>query len=1087
MKNVLKKIIIFTSIFLIPITSVYAEAGFSGSGVVQKTSGGGGGKSKSGLTLGKAVMLKFTLIKAEGDEIIPLSRAYMINFNSSTLTKAFKGKEKNNICDYFNGSLSSYENCIVGDLTEDGYKLSEIQLTETAKKTGNLNDQGLMFSNIGKILPDGSYLTFNVNNLRIAVMGYSTNKITPEYENIVLYMLKLGEVTEETELDKIDDIDKYRMLIEPVYYLKKDDNHYMFATTKAIANMANKNYPKNNPAYGVYADQLAYNLYADEQFGKINNPFLYHNGGYNSSNPWENIADGYNGIGYAMVRLKYDDTPYCKIEKDENGNFIYYDSGGIPYENDAGGYNFGYFIKEGVCGCKKLETSPYRDEILNPDVYPEIREIYDRDCDSKICQYEKRGGTYTFYGNDGNKVGSYKDFIDSCGCGNVNVLSLRSSVSKFSNTYNNKCSNPDDDEGLENNLNDCNDTEYKTSTLITAADGKVENIIDTEDEDYEMNYHFKRKIANDNKYCTVTCDEHININNMVGKYKVMAGQYFKFSEYPQIIAKKSCSVETKYRDWNSDYEDALEDLKIKYNIYARKYASVYESPESIGDCNCDENDNCDTKYKYYYQEYKVTQDKVTGEPKIEPNSRLSSGTYCQESDESDSTIKKAKNAFEKARADLKALFDKLNECNTFLSEDVNPYDFYDFQLEFQFLYDQRYANGNFYTNSRPNLFNHSIRPNSLDDSGFIKFDNKDEDAITETTESKYYDRPDSCNYSIMEINGRETIGDGTASVDTEYNNDFGDYCTNTAILNRTVEYTYNSSPAVYKKVNAYDYEISEATGDEITNKKANNPNQIYLGNVYDTDVTSIARTNKNYYIFTKLGDAESERDRQALSPSASSLPAENGQIYNYIKDSTRCTGSSNCKLERYCDYKVENEIFKTDEPDDPEPENPSDPTAIYNVVFRIVSPSIIDPNNRLIHGDYANTVGFKNWVNSKGDAVKREIETTDTFNPENLEYEFIIDGGVIKKIRDYNAENKYNDFNLKCEDGLECISDFIKDYETNYGKATIRAGSNIWRYLEYDETAENKYSIKTYARGEYASTKGKSYDEIVVGDEELHP
>ena len=43
MKNVLKKIIIFTSIFLIPITSVYAEAGFSGSGVVPKTSGGGGG------------------------------------------------------------------------------------------------------------------------------------------------------------------------------------------------------------------------------------------------------------------------------------------------------------------------------------------------------------------------------------------------------------------------------------------------------------------------------------------------------------------------------------------------------------------------------------------------------------------------------------------------------------------------------------------------------------------------------------------------------------------------------------------------------------------------------------------------------------------------------------------------------------------------------------------------------------------------------------------------------------------------------------------------------------------------------------
>ena len=79
--------------------------------------------------------------------------------------------------------------------------------------------------------------------------------------------------------------------------------------------------------------------------------------------------------------------------------------------------------------------------------------------------------------------------------------------------------------------------------------------------------------------------------------------------------------------------------------------------------------------------------------------------------------------------------------------------------------------------------------------------------------------------------------------------------------------------------------------------------------------------------------------------------------------------------------------------------------------------------------------GFKNWNNEKGKTVKNAIEESDTFNPNNLEYSFILDSATIQSIRKYNENKSYSNVDsekidgvnslLECENGTKCLSSFI--------------------------------------------------------------
>ena len=117
-----------------------------------------------------------------------------------------------------------------------------------------------------------------------------------------------------------------------------------------------------------------------------------------------------------------------------------------------------------------------------------------------------------------------------------------------------------------------------------------------------------------------------------------------------------------------------------------------------------------------------------------------------------------------------------------------------------------------------------------------------------------------------------------------------------------------------------------------------------------------------------------------------------------------------------------------------------DDSSKLNIVYRVVDPKNIDPNNRLLEDDK----GFKNWKNHID--IKEEIENEDTFNPKNIEYSFELDSKTIKDIRQYNSSNIYSDFNLDCEEGNKCESDFVTTYAKKDDDGDmIGTGRNDWK------------------------------------------
>ena len=691
--------------------------------------------------------------------------------------------------------------------------------------------------------------------------------------------------------------------------------------------------------------------------------------------------------------------------------------------------------------------SPYIEKNEVPGGNTEIQKLE--------CKMEKSGTSFKYQTPTKSNV-SLKEYISECGCEKVQNYSDLSTSAK--NTYNNLCEN-EKKETLSFNLDDCNSSGNKNGTA------KLEKV---------------KTLSEYGNYCTLSCTETVDINGLLaeGEVNTLAGETFSVTN-PTILANKKCNLTVKYEKWENDYQKLLKDLKDKYNNYQKLNAKNNADEIKIAGC-CDRDPETGVCYENRYS-HEVSNPNNYPEYKVNGNSLSKSGTFdgyyttCGAYDKT-FNLDSAKTALANAIEKLETHLGYLTSCNTFLSSKSSD-EFYNFKSDLNFYYMERYANGLFYANSndsledftKSSLFTNppssvNLRSDSVDDSKFTYVKNEKTE-----NDSNDYTVMDGCSY--YELNSDFSIKEVTSNV--------GNYC-NTAVKDLVRERTYDIEyiPAVNKLVELHKYKVHDTN--EIGLDKQN---MLSIGNVYDTHVTSVARKNNQYYWFKSLGDVSILGNANNELYSEKNISGS-GDIYDYLNNNPDY--DLEASLKRTCTYNIKNEVFETDDPS-----TPQTPKREFNVVYRIVSPNNLDPNGRLKPGDYANTIGFKNWIDAKGETVKKEIEkvaeTEDTFNPDNLEYEFIIDGGVIKKIRDYNKDHSYNDFNLKCnDDGLECISEFIKNYETNYGKATIRAGSNKWRYLEYDETKEEKYSIGIYERNKYYETHG-AYENIKVGEGELHP
>ena len=760
--------------------------------------------------------------------------------------------------------------------------------------------------------------------------------------------------------------------------------------------------------------------------------FDYSLGNINDSYSLEGNALDYSGNGYITnnnstvnIFVKISEETYNAIKNnDPNGevfiklNYEYYHP--LSPENV-----FVNSYVDTLTGSTTKQRMVVFSNYIHKDVAYAGRSADEEHLDYNYCQ---QNGNIFYY--NGSEV-SLNEYKDKCTCASINSSSITNYSMK--NIYNSLCPTTNI-ENYTSTLNRCTDSEAGKNTIT----------------------HSYTKLAI-NEYCPLTCTETINVENFTDRYSVLAGKYFELDKYPKLVSTKNCSVDVKYtglNGWNTDYVTLLNDEINAVNKRLRDYA--INNPYSSREISCSCGEGCidyGTLYYYQYKEYSYNTSSRT------INSSNRNGSYktgsCGNTKPSTNSDSYNSNVITTKISNLNTHFNKLSTCNKYLNDLGSSY--YQFSGDLSFYYQQQYSKlGNKWNSEKPD--------GEDDDSKFIQIpSNTDgysegykEESGTSYNDSKYTN--DSFSYIYIS---------NTTSIDaTSSDRYIGGYQNNNYSITRIRSYSSSYEPSVSKYVDSY-------TG-IISSNASNLKNPVLIDNVYDTNVSTIAKTYtsnplsayQNYYVFKSLGD--------------------NNEIFNYYNGITMYpTGNplysaeDANKLKRYCDYEVVNDIITGCE----------DSSCI---VFRVVDSNNIDPNNRLIDkitGDiisYSENVddgtsnGFKNWRNEKGKTVKTAIENSDTFNPGNLEYSFTLDSATIKAIRNYNTDNVYcteedgctplysrTDLNgsmLYCEsDGSECKSTFIDEAMQNTSSilktskfALTINGRNTWK--DY-EVIDGKYYI----------------------------
>lgn len=633
------------------------------------------------------------------------------------------------------------------------------------------------------------------------------------------------------------------------------------------------------------------------------------------------------------------------------------------------------------------------------------------------CEHTSSG----YINSAGNKVNNLSQFIASCGCSAVDKTLLEDGDLTY---YNKECSNTIIEEKPIGSIGNC----------TTYDDNTPDNVLNKDDPDtnydsYNLGYEKTTRV---NSYCTETCTESININNLKGRYTTKAGMYFEFKTYPNLVANKKCVVEIDYDSWKSDYYTNLKNLVDRYNAW--KQAETLNNSLEIS-----ENNDCDwycppfgscyyRKKTYSYNATTYTGVRIINNTTLETTT-YSIGLNSSEKQSCGSAIdwqvetkkKEFQNQSTKADA-IVHLQNDLKVCNNRLFGTTNE-NFYDFSQQLNYYYYQTYSTS---SNNKVVKNNERASLGGVNDSTFMV---------------------------SQDVSGDSNEGTNGSSV-------IYSTLTEDGISNENI-FTYNEN--IYRNVKYdvdYEHPEKEKYAEIFTGNvkySSINGKTIKLGYGYDTDVSAIAKSdNQTYYSFSKLG-------------------ASDKKIFNYFK-----TGN---EIVRYCTYEITNEIIEGCE------DGSCD--SKLDIVFRIVDSNNIDPNNRLIDkitGDiisYSENVddgtsnGFKNWRDEKGKTVKTAIENGDTFNPGNLEYSFTLDSATIKKIREYNSSCdatgncnpiKYSDTvssysELSCNaSGNECTSKFIDELAKSNGEfgkniATNTDGRDKWKYLIYN-TSTNNWSIE---------------------------
>lgn len=654
--------------------------------------------------------------------------------------------------------------------------------------------------------------------------------------------------------------------------------------------------------------------------------------------------------------------------------------------------------------------SRYSNNSVNP-VYQRMLVIYnhneEREVEFKLEEPNNmcaHNAIDNFIDKIGNKV-NFGTYLSTCGCNKINEDYLDTSEL---NVYNDECIG---EAKVTGNLHSCN------------LDSKITN-------GNKIEYQYEDERINN--YCKMNCTETIQFINLPGKYSnIKAGGYLKI-DYPTTLATKYCEVDVDYKSWEDAYNDALKSVISAYNTYAEekaKKSANYASPcvdtdyrcsWKVEDCDVDDNniETCnevtrsdtfddeptDDKYSctsfcadrdYDYRDasyiYVDSQD-FTNSNKVV----IESGRY--DSMQHKSNISVEENNYKNALSVLQNLLSSLKTCTTKLKNTS-----YDYKEDLELYYEQTLNNGNVVYNNdyelKENNNTYSIGNYNLGNQKYYSFGNNINGIITENVPMFDY---------------------------------YQDYYT----IHRTFEIENN-----YYIEDRYTKSFVGGYG--TLSEYSNKNNLINLGPVYNIDENTIQKSdNKYYFVFNELGD--------------------DNQIYDYynsrgeIRDSEGINRSSSVEdLKRYCNYGTINDLLCIPGTNDSDCADSGTNSLGSKILFKIVDPNNIDPNDRITKNDK----GFENWKDKT--SVIEDIESSDTFNPENLEYSFELDGVTIKSIREYNEVNDYlNYVQYDCDEhGNYCLSGFIDSatnggyingYKFNQSFATIVNGRENWKNYDIE-------------------------------------
>ena len=431
---------------------------------------------------------------------------------------------------------------------------------------------------------------------------------------------------------------------------------------------------------------------------------------------------------------------------------------------------------------------------------------------SENVNYCRQEGNKFYYGNSEVNLETYKA---KCGCSNINSNSLTNNNLK--NIYSNLCPTVSSST-YSSTLSDCTkETEVGKNKLTHSTKNSL------------------------NTYCTLSCDETVDVNNMVGNFSTEAGKTFKFETYPSLTANKECKVDVKHSSWHSDYNALLNQEIYAYNEYVKSEAIKNPSSSSVS-CSCGK--DCTTYRNVYRASYPVYY--LRGDSILSETKNVSWGGCGGTS--APSTTSNAYSKFIDNYDKLVNHFKQLKTCNSYLNKlgsEVVADDrtFYNFGAKLKFNYEQTISyksNGQY----KANVVRNDSKENNVDDSSFS------------STSSKIDSSGNYVDYDVNDSNANQYVYiSSTGDVNSKYNTGKIGSSNDYDIIRR-VAYTYDYSPNVPKYVDTYTNIISS------NSNSLKNP--VELGNVYDTDVAALAKKIIKLYMLLSLLEKKVLKDKQLI-------------------------------------------------------------------------------------------------------------------------------------------------------------------------------------------------------------------------------